>query len=128
MFAPEIVEEKLNKLKDAFGWKPEPHSIEEVDAFTARMQKVFEIDAKGSIFQTRDLTKKEERFIENERGMCAASCHYFLTRYYYIKAKNKILRFSFRQGQWILWQMLCELDRMGVSKMLQILKARQLGI
>lgn len=60
--------------------------------------------------------------------MCAASCHYFLTRYYHIKTKNKITRFTFRQGQWILWQMLCELDRMGVSKMLQILKARQLGI
>jgi hypothetical protein len=128
MFAPEIVEEKLNRLKEAFGWKPEPHSIEEVELFTQRMQKVFEIDAKGSIFQKRDLTKWEERFIENERAMCSASCHYFLTRYYYIKAKNKILRFSFRQGQWILWQMLCELDRMGVSKMLQILKARQLGI
>ena len=38
------------------------------------------------------------------------------------------MRFVFRQGQWILWQMLCELDRQGVSKMMQILKARQLGI
>ena len=78
--------------------------------------------------QTRGLTKAEERFIANERAMCAASCLYFLTRYYYIKFKNKIARFAFRQGQWILWQMLCELDRMGVSKMLQVLKARQLGI
>ena len=60
--------------------------------------------------------------------MCMASCHYFLTRYYYIKAKNRILRFSFRTGQWIVWQILCELDRLGQSKMLQILKARQLGI
>jgi hypothetical protein len=59
---------------------------------------------------------------------CMASCHYFLTRYYYIKAKNRILRFSFRTGQWIVWQILCELDRLGQSKMLQILKARQLGI
>ena len=39
----------------------------------------------------------------------------FLTRYYYIKAKNRIMRFTFRQGQWILWLMLCELDRMGVK-------------
>ena len=78
--------------------------------------------------QTRGLTKAEERFIANERAMCAASCLYFLTRYYYIKFKNNIARFAFRQGQWILWQMLCELDRMGVSKMLQVLKARQLGI
>ena len=38
------------------------------------------------------------------------------------------MRFTFRQGQWIFWLMLCELDRMGVSKMIQVLKARQLGI
>lgn len=93
-----------------------------------RLEEVFELDSKGNIFQTRSLSKTEARFIANERAMCAASCHYFLTRYYWIKAKNRIIRFSFRQGQWILWQMLCELDRQGVSKMLQILKARQLGI
>ena len=58
--------------------------------------------------------------------MCMASCLYFLTRYYWIKTRNRIQRFAFRQGQWILWLMMCELDRLGVSKMMQILKARQL--
>lgn len=99
-----------------------------MDEWSKRLGEVFEIDSKGNIFQTRKLTKAEKRFIDNERAYCAASCHYFLTRYYWIKFKNKIALFAFRQGQWILWQMLCELDRMGVSKMLQILKARQGGI
>src|ERR1700756_2706543 len=128
MFAPEVVDERLERFKKEFGWKPEQHSIEDVDRWTARLSTVFEVDQKGIIFQTRDLTKQERHFIANERAMCVASACYFLTRYYYIKAKNRILRFTFRQGQWILWQMLCELDRMGVSKMLQVLKARQLGI
>ena len=128
IFAPEVVEERLDRFAKEFGWKPEPHSIEEVDRWTARLGTAFETDQKGNIYQTRDLTKNERHFIANERAMCVASCYYFLTRYYYIKAKNRILRFTFQQGQWILWQMLCELDRMGVSKMLQILKARQLGI
>ncbi len=128
MFAPEIIEEKLERFRSKMGWKPVEHSIEEVDAFQKRMEKVFVVDSKGVIFQTRGLSKSEQRFIANERAMCMASCYYFLTRYYWIKSKNKIHRFSFRQGQWILWQMLCELDRKGVSKMLQILKARQLGI
>lgn len=128
MFSPEVVESKLERFAAEFGWRPEPHSIEEVDAWSKRLEGAFEIDPKGNIIQTRGLSKAESRFIANERALCAASCHYFLTRYYYIKFKNKIARFAFRQGQWILWQMLCELDRMGVSKMLQILKARQLGI
>ena len=111
-----------------FGWRPEPHSIDEVELWSKRLREVFEIDAKGNIFQTRALSKVERRFIANERAMCAASCYYFLTRYYWIKAKSRILRFAFRQGQWILWKMLQELDAAGVSKLLQILKARQLGI
>lgn len=128
MFAPEVVAEKIANFKAEFGWAPIEHSIEEVDQWSARLKEVFQIDSKGNIFQQRPLTKAEKRFIANERAMCSASCFYFLTRYYYIKAKNRIMRFAFRQGQWILWMMLCELDRMGVSKMLQILKARQLGI
>lgn len=128
MFDQSVVDEKIGLLAKEFGWKAELHSIEEVDAFSRRMEKVFQVDPKGNIFQIRGLSKWEERFIANERAMCAASCYYFLTRYYWIKAKNRILRFTFRQGQWILWQMMCELDKLGVSKMLQILKARQLGI
>lgn len=128
MFAPEVVEAKLDRFAEEFKWRPRPHSIEEVDAWSKRLSEVFEIEKNGDINQVRRLTKAEERFIANERAMCAASAHYFLTRYYYIKFKNKVARFTFRQGQWIMWQMLCELDRMGVSKMLQILKARQLGI
>lgn len=99
-----------------------------MDAWSKRLEEVFVVEKNGDIIQRRPLTKAEERFIANERACCAASAHYFLVTYYYIKFKNKIARFTFRQGQWILWQMLCELDRMGVSKMLQILKARQLGI
>jgi hypothetical protein len=128
LFAPEIVQQKLNGFESEFGWRPVEHSIEEVDKWKRRLEKVFEVRTNGDIIQSRGLTKGEDRFIANERAMCAASCLYFLTRYYYIKFKNKVARFVFRQGQWILWQILCELDRQGVSKMLQILKARQLGI
>lgn len=128
MFHPDVVGEKLERFKNEFRWIPEPQAIEDVDIWSKRLAKAFEEDSKGNILQIRGLSKAEERFIANERAMCMASTEYFLTRYYWIKFKNKIARFAFRQGQWILWQMLCELDRMGVSKMLQILKARQLGI
>ena len=128
MFADSIVEEKLARFAKEFGWKPTPHSIEEVDRATKSIGTAFEIDSKGTIFQTRSLSKAETRFVSNERALCAASCFYFLTRYYWIKTKSRIVRFSFRQGQWILWRMLQELDALGVSKLLQILKARQLGI
>src|SRR5580692_5662585 len=128
MFSPDVVERKLDSFEEQFGWRPKPSSISDVDAAISYLSSAFEIDAKGNIFQTRDLTRAEHAFVANERAMCMASCLYFLTRYYWIKTRNRIQRFAFRQGQWILWQMLCELDRLGVSKMLQILKARQLGI
>jgi len=128
MFDQSRIDEKLAGFAKEFGWMPEPHSISDVDAWTKRLSTAFEIEPKGNILQIRDLTKSERHFIANERAYCMASCYYFLTRYYWIKTKNSIVRFAFRHGQWILWLMLCELDRMGVSKMLQILKARQLGV
>ena len=116
MFAPEVVDERLDRFEKEFKWRPIPHEISEVDQWTARLSNAFEVDQKGNIYQVRGLTKQERHFIANERAMCVASCQYFLTRYYYIKAHNRIIRFTFRQGQWILWQMLCYLDRMGDVK------------
>jgi hypothetical protein len=128
MFADAIVKQKLDGFEREIGWRPVEHSIEEVDRWAARLTSVFPCDDKGNIYQSRSLTKEEAQFIANERAMCVASCFYFLTRYYWIQVKTKVIRFSFRQGQWILWSMLCWLDEQGFSKELQILKARQLGI
>src|SRR5271157_2183722 len=128
MFALSIIDRKLDSFEHVFGWRPIPHGIAEVDEWAQRLAPVFPCDDKGNIYQVRPLSREEQRFIANERAMCVASCGYFLTRYYWIKAKNKVFRFSFRQGQWILWQVLCELDRQGFSKQAQILKARQLGV
>ena len=110
MFADSVVAKKLDALEKEFGWRPAPHSIEEVDAWSKQLATAFEEDAKGNIYMKRKLTNAEQRFIDNERLMCSASAGYFLTRYYYIKAKSRIVRFTFRQGQWILWRMLQELD------------------
>lgn len=128
MFADSVVAQQLDAFEKEFGWRPKPYSIDSVDHWSKKLETAFETDAKGNIFQARDLSSQEQRFIANERAMCMASCFYFLTRYFWIKAKSRIMRFTFRQGQWILWQMLCYLDELGVSKLLQILKARQLGI
>src|ERR1017187_804229 len=128
MFAPEIIDQKLDLFEAAIGWRPKKHSIAEVDEWAERLPPLFPTADKGNIYQNRPLTPEEQQFISNERAMCVASCHYFLTRYYWIKEKNKVIRFTFRQGQWIMWPMLCELHRQGFSKQLQILKARQLGV
>ena len=130
MFAESVIEEKLNRFREQFDWKPEPHSVEEVDAWIKHLAPVFDKNTQGTTlaYQTRDLTRKEQHFIANERAMCAASCGYFLTRYYWIKAKNRIIRFGFRSGQTLIWRILQELDVQGLSKELQILKARKLGV
>ena len=127
MFADCVVDAKLDRFEAHFGWRPRPHSIDEVEGWSEQIKKKF-ADDKGQWVQTKELSKVETAFVANERAMCVASCHYFLTRYYYIKARSRIMRFTFRQGQTILWKMMQELDAKGVSKMLQILKARQLGI
>lgn len=128
MFSPAVISRKLDAFEAFFHWRPVEHSADEIDEWADRLAPVFPSDDKGNIYQSRPLTREEQRFIANERAMCVASCFYFLTRYFWIKHKNQVIRFAFRQGQWILWQMLCWLDEKGFSKQLQILKARQLGV
>src|ERR1039458_6452315 len=86
MFSPEVVSQKLDAFESEIGWRPVEHSISEVDEWAAQLSPVFPCDDKGNIYQSRNLTSEEQQFIANERAMCVASCHYFLTRYYWIKA------------------------------------------
>ena len=60
-FSPEVVDERLDRFEKEFKWRPIPHEISEVDQWTARLSNAFEVDQKGNIYQTRDLTKKEAR-------------------------------------------------------------------
>jgi hypothetical protein len=138
LFAESVVLRKLAAFEAENKWRPEPHSVADVD----RQNKHFDSEGAdgvirksrtGQIDLRRRLTKAEKRWIANERAMCAISCEYYLTRYYMITSDQEnggsnVMHFTFRRGQRVFFNVLQKLDEMGVSKEIFCLKARKQGI
>jgi hypothetical protein len=151
MYCNEVVEQRLEAAREENGWLPEYHSILEIETFEqklkARFPKEYE-DARLSsaggddpskafqIYMMRalcspnnpKLTVDEIRFMENERTLVQCDAAYYMTRHYHIKNRENILQyFTFQTGQKILFNVIAEMERMGVPIEIQIAKARQLG-
>jgi hypothetical protein len=139
MFSEAVINRKLAAFKERYGWLPVEHSVSDVDKMVAHLKRegrdgIIDVSRTGNIQLKRPLTKGEKKWIANERAMCALSCTYFLTRYYWIASEaehgksGNIMHFSFRSGQTVFYKILQDLDNKGVSKEIFCLKARKQGI
>lgn len=138
MFSKEVVIRKLDAFESRNGWRPRPHSVEECDKMKKHLNSegddgVVFMTAAGVVELRRELTKGEVAWIRNERLMCALDCGYYLSRYYMITSEaedgsGNVMHFAFRSGQRVFYNVLQELDDMGVSKEIFCLKARKQGI
>ena len=107
---------------------PVEHSIAEVDKVNEHFKTLYKTEKNGdTVFDDAQLTKRLKQWIDNERAMCAISFEYYLTRYHYIAAENRIFRFKFRGGQCVLYNVIQDLEDRGVSIEILLLKARQGG-
>jgi hypothetical protein len=128
MYSESRVLEKLVRFKEKYHWVPVEHSVEEVDKVNAHFKTLYKRDNKGDLYFDDDSwTPKLKRWVMNERALCALDCGYFLTRYFWL-TENEVQHFAFRSGQRALYSVVQELEKMGVSKELQCLKARKQGI
>jgi hypothetical protein len=128
MYCESAILRRLESAKKVLGWLPEPHSIEEVQRFIARMSKLEYQDPKApSITRvTRDPTPMETTFIRNEIQMCACDANYFLTHYCWIKdPSNTPIQFKWRTSQRVYFKQLQWLEEQGYSQEMMLLKARQ---
>lgn len=128
MYSADKVAEKMDRFRLKYGWRLEPHSVEEVDKFNAGLKKLEKTDPKGnSYFDDSLLTPHMLRFIQNERAMAALSCEYFLTNYYWL-TETDIQHFAFRSGQKAFFKVCQLLEDKGSSIEIQALKARKQGV
>jgi hypothetical protein len=138
VFSRKVVERKLDSFEAKNKWRPVQHSVEECDRMAKHLNSegpngVIYTTRTGVIELARELKKWEADWIRNERLMCAISCEYYLTRYYMITSEaedgaGNVMHFVFRSGQRVFYNILEELDDMGVSKEIFCLKARKQGI
>jgi hypothetical protein len=79
--------------------------------------------------QAPRLNRDEIHFIQNERNLVICDAAYFLTRYYWILDRENLRTlFKFQVGQRILFNVIAELEMMGIAIEIILAKARQLGM
>lgn len=147
VYARSIIERRLEIVERKLGFRPEYHSISEVDDFNKRLQEKYADayavagrSARGSgdgtvAFQNSLITNlspklnsDEIRWIQNERALSWADAEYWLTHYYWIKTQTALIRFEFRAGQRVYLHVIQRLQELGAPIELIMAKARQLGI
>src|SRR5437879_6224232 len=96
MYSEQKILMRLEAAKKSFGWVPERHSVEEIEAFNKVVKRVEFVDYKKSTaplyVDPEKLTSMERRFILNEIMMCACDADYWLTRYAYIRDETNTIR------------------------------------
>ena len=128
MYARSIIDDKLSEFRKKYGWKPEEHSVEEIDLFNKKLESYYVTDKHGDkVFSDEKLTPGIAHWMKNERALVALDCSYFLTRYFWL-TENEIQRFAFRSGQKAFYSVVARLEEKGVSQEIQCLKARKQGI
>jgi hypothetical protein len=152
VYAASIVEQRLETVSETVGFRVEYHTPSEIDEFNRQLERKYEAqyaeasaEAQGAqdystAFQnslyrslcnpSKPLLNADEvRFIENERAILMADAAYFLTRYYWLKDRqNVIRRFAFQGGQRVLFDVIAEIEMCERAIELILAKARQLGM
>ena len=129
MYHHAIIHEKLKIASKYLGWKPERHSIDEIDRFNDHMKSLLEETDNRDVFLKRELTKKEVWWIRNERAICRADAMYFKCGYGYLcDEEGTVMRYKPRVSQIIFNQVLADFDEKQLPIELQVLKGRQLGV
>lgn len=133
------------------GFSLEYHSCQEIDDFNERLQEKYQ-DAYASARKTSQgsgdataayqtsliraltnpenpkLSSEEIRWIKNERALSMCDAEYWLTHYYWIKTQTATIRFDFRAGQRVYFNVIQRLQMIGAPIEMIMAKARQLGI
>lgn len=144
MYSEAVTERVLQDFTRREGWRPEPHSISEIDDFCEYVDDIVDIEKtkttrnyfwnlKSKRLNGKAPTAKRidwmRRWRINEKFLCFASAEYFVTRYARIRnVKEQIIRIEYRKAQMLFHTLLAGYDDRQVAIQLYCLKARQVGI
>jgi hypothetical protein len=132
MYHPTKVAARIHtEIIDALGFTPVYHSVDEVAAFDDHLREhnKYLLDSDGRPTSCTNLEPWEVQWQLNERALVTVDAAYAVTRYgWLIDEAGVICRFSFRVAQEILFGVFGDLELMGGSIEVMVLKARQLGM
>lgn len=90
MYVSSIVEERLQLAAAEFKFKLDYKSVEEVDAFEARLKREgkYQYNESGAPESTINLSARDQQWMLNEQVLCMCDAAYTLTRYAFIKTSR----------------------------------------
>jgi len=132
MYSLKIVDAKIELALRSGKIKAPPRRLSR-EACTERsiaLESIIKRDDEGNpIGPSRDYDQDEISFIREQRFLCRIDFGYWASRYAWIKnEEDRVVQFSPWPSQKIYLDILAEHDERRIAIMLQILKARQLGI
>lgn len=136
MYSEKVIENNLNDFAEREGWRPEPHTIDQVREFKEYIDSVVVIKSNNKnswIEEVKPLRqpKREEisRWIANEQAMCGLDSNYWETRYAFIRdVSGNIVPFRNNGAQSFLDMIFAESEEAEVSTELLLRSGRQMGI
>jgi hypothetical protein len=100
----------------------------QIDGYVSHFKSIFQLDDEMNTVQIRPYTSEEIAWIQQERFLCRHSFHHFL-KYCYIKnEEDRVVGFEPRIPQLIFLDIIASLELEQIAVLLQVLKARQLGL
>ena len=138
MYSRKVIDKTLDDFEIQEGWRPEPHSLAQVQEFSEYIDKIIRIektqvsryiDFKPEVRLTEKRKKEIQRFITNEQFLCFADSSYWESHYAYIcDEAGEVFKFKNRKSQEIFDRILDPFDEEQVAIELFCMKARQVGI
>lgn len=132
MYSSKIVAQKIDLALKArrINVPPEYRSRDECMDRSAALELIVNRDDDGHyVGLSREHTQDEINFIREQRFLCRVDFMYWASRYAWIKnEEDRVVQFIPWPSQKIYLDVLAEHDEQQIAIMLQILKARQLGI
>lgn len=126
MYAESVVKMRLDIAEEELGYRPQYHSVSEIDYFSQKLEREMRLDSSGKLYFPREFNEEEFRFIENERVLCQCDAVYWLTRYAWLSDEtNTAVRFKFRGAQRIYYDVVADLEAKFSAIELLIGKGRQ---
>lgn len=127
MYSPVVIERRLKKLHEKWGFEPVPHSLEEVQSANTYLDTF--LNDEGVFDGHKKFGADEEKWIKNENGICQLDFRYWYSRYATVRHRHghSILhqpKMSIAQN--ILVDIWGEMEEQRIAIAIQLLKARQL--
>jgi hypothetical protein len=129
MYSPRVTQSQILKTAKALGQPLKYSTPKEIAIYRQHLDSLYRKDEKGNYYLERDFTPSEKRWIDNETILCTLDFRYWASCYAkIINKEGQIVPFRIRDAQEVMLDIWGEMEEEEIAVMVQILKARQLGM